>query len=112
LAKTLGVVLLGPEEPCGKGIHACSLSREEVKHIAVIGPQQLGAQLEGSKDFSKEFMVSHNIPTAAYKSFNQENLEEGLSYLETQNLPIVLKADGLAAGKGVLICERSEEHTS
>src|SRR5690606_12270214 len=74
-------------------------------HIPVIGPQQQGAQLEGSKDFSKEFMFRHNIPTAAYQSFDQSNLEEGIAYLETQKLPIVLKADGLAAGKGVLICE-------
>lgn len=109
LANNIEIILIGPEEPLVKGIHDYFLSREDVKHIAVIGPQQLGAQLEGSKDFSKEFMVRHNIPTAAYKSFNQENLEEGLSYLETQNLPIVLKADGLAAGKGVLICETLED---
>lgn len=109
LANNIEIILIGPEEPLVKGIHDYFLSREDVKHIAVIGPQQLGAQLEGSKDFSKEFMFRHNIPTAAYKSFNQENLEEGLSYLETQNLPIVLKADGLAAGKGVLICETLED---
>ncbi len=109
LGNNIEIILIGPEEPLVKGIHDYFLSREDVKHIAVIGPQQLGAQLEGSKDFSKEFMFRHNIPTAAYKSFNQENLEEGLSYLETQNLPIVLKADGLAAGKGVLICETLED---
>jgi phosphoribosylamine--glycine ligase len=68
-----------------------------------------GAQLEGSKDFSKQFMIRHGIPTAAFRSFNKENLEEGLSYLETQKLPIVLKADGLAAGKGVLICESLDD---
>src|SRR5690606_33449133 len=71
--------------------------------------QAEGAKLEGSKDFSKEFMFRHNVPTAAYKSFDKNNLEEGLAYLETQNLPIVLKADGLAAGKGVLICETLED---
>ncbi len=109
LANNIELILIGPEEPLVKGIHDYFLAREDVKHIAVIGPQQLGAQLEGSKDFSKEFMFRHNIPTAAYKSFNQDNLEEGLAYLETQNLPIVLKADGLAAGKGVLICETLED---
>ena len=109
LANYIELILIGPEEPLVKGIHDYFLAREDVKHIAVIGPQQLGAQLEGSKDFSKEFMFRHNIPTAAYKSFNQDNLEEGLAYLETQNLPIVLKADGLAAGKGVLICETLED---
>ncbi|NGM90215.1 phosphoribosylamine--glycine ligase, partial [Parapusillimonas sp. SGNA-6] len=88
-----------------KGIHDYFLSREDIRHIAIIGPQQQGAQLEGSKDFSKEFMQRHDIPTAAYRSFDRSNLEEGLAYLETQSLPIVLKADGLAAGKGVLICE-------
>jgi phosphoribosylamine--glycine ligase len=109
LENNIEIILVGPEEPLVKGIHDYFLGREDIKHIAVIGPQQLGAQLEGSKDFSKEFMFRHNIPTAAYKSFNQSNLEEGLAYLETQKLPIVLKADGLAAGKGVLICETLED---
>ncbi|PRD53843.1 phosphoribosylamine--glycine ligase [Sphingobacterium gobiense] len=103
------MILVGPEEPLVKGIHDYFLNREDVKHIPVIGPQQKGAQLEGSKDFSKEFMLRHEIPTAAYKSFDKSNLEEGLAYLETQKLPIVLKADGLAAGKGVLICETLED---
>lgn len=103
------MVLVGPEEPLVKGIHDYFLNREDVKHIPVIGPQQEGAQLEGSKDFSKEFMLRHNIPTAAYRSFDKTNLEDGLAYLETQKLPIVLKADGLAAGKGVLICETLED---
>ena len=109
LENNIELILVGPEEPLVKGIHDYFLNREDIKHIAIIGPQQLGAQLEGSKDFSKEFMFRHNIPTAAYKSFNQSNLEEGLTYLETQKLPIVLKADGLAAGKGVLICETLED---
>lgn len=109
LENNIELILVGPEEPLVKGIHDYFLEREDIKHIAVVGPQQLGAQLEGSKDFSKEFMFRHDIPTAAYKSFNQSNLEEGLTYLETQKLPIVLKADGLAAGKGVLICETLED---
>lgn len=108
LQNNIDIILVGPEEPLVKGIHDYFLERDDIKHIAIIGPEKLGAQLEGSKDFSKEFMARHNIPTAAYKSFNKENLEEGLAYLETQNLPIVLKADGLAAGKGVLICETIE----
>lgn len=105
LSNDVHMVVVGPEEPLVKGIHDYFLAREDLKHIPVIGPQQQGAQLEGSKDFSKEFMFRHNIPTAAYQSFDQSNLEEGIAYLETQKLPIVLKADGLAAGKGVLICE-------
>ena len=109
LENNIELIVVGPEEPLVKGIHDYFLSREDIKHIAIIGPQQVGAQLEGSKDFSKEFMFRHNIPTAAYKSFNQTNLAEGLAYLETQKLPIVLKADGLAAGKGVLICETLED---
>ena len=109
LENNIELIVVGPEEPLVKGIHDYFLSREDIKHIAIVGPQQAGAQLEGSKDFSKEFMFRHNIPTAAYKSFNQSNLEEGLAYLETQKLPIVLKADGLAAGKGVLICETLED---
>ncbi len=109
LKNNISLIVVGPEEPLVKGIHDYFLAREDIKHISIIGPQQLGAQLEGSKDFSKEFMFRHNIPTAAYKSFNQSNLEEGLTYLETQKLPIVLKADGLAAGKGVLICETLDD---
>lgn len=102
---SIDMVLVGPEEPLVKGIHDYFLSRVGIRHIPVIGPQKEGAQLEGSKDFSKEFMIRHQIPTAAFKSFDKTSLEEGLAYLETQKLPIVLKADGLAAGKGVLICE-------
>ncbi|WP_185218568.1 phosphoribosylamine--glycine ligase [Sphingobacterium mizutaii] len=109
LKNQVQMIVVGPEEPLVKGIHDFFLSREELKDIAIVGPQQEGAQLEGSKDFSKEFMIRHNIPTAAFKSFNKENLEEGLAYLDTQNLPIVLKADGLAQGKGVLIIDNYEE---
>jgi len=103
------IIVVGPEEPLVKGIHDFFLSREDLKGIAIVGPQQEGAQLEGSKDFSKEFMIRHNIPTAAFKSFDKTNLEEGLAYLDTQKLPIVLKADGLAQGKGVLILDSYEE---
>jgi len=109
LENDVNMVLVGPEEPLVKGIHDYFLNRDDLKHIPVIGPQQEGAQLEGSKDFSKQFMDRHGIPTAASRSFDKTNLEEGLAYLETQKLPIVLKADGLAAGKGVLICETLED---
>lgn len=109
LKNNVQMVVVGPEEPLVKGIHDFFLDREDLKHIPVIGPQMQGAQLEGSKDFSKQFMIRHGIPTAAFRSFNKANLEEGLTYLESQKLPIVLKADGLAAGKGVLICESLED---
>lgn len=109
LSNDINMVLVGPEEPLVKGIHDYFLAREDIKHIPVIGPQSEGAQLEGSKDFSKEFMFRHGVPTAAYRSFDKSNLTEGLQYLETQSLPIVLKADGLAGGKGVLICETLED---
>lgn len=109
LDKQIDMILVGPEEPLVRGIHDFFLSHPKASHIPVIGPQQKGAQLEGSKDFSKDFMIRHGIPTAAFRSFDQNNLEEGLKYLESQHTPIVLKADGLAAGKGVLICESIEE---
>lgn len=109
LENTVDMVLVGPEEPLVKGIHDYFLARADLRHIPVIGPQQQGAQLEGSKDFSKRFMVRHDIPTAASQSFTRTTLPEGLAYLEKQQLPIVLKADGLAAGKGVLICTTLEE---
>lgn len=109
LTNDVNMVVVGPEEPLVKGIHDYFLDRTDLKHIPVIGPQKEGAQLEGSKDFSKQFMNRHNIPTAASCSFDKSSLEEGLAYLESQSLPIVLKADGLAAGKGVLICETLED---
>lgn len=109
VANDVDLLVVGPEEPLVKGIHDYFLDREDVKHIPVVGPQKEGAQLEGSKDFSKKFMVRHGIPTAASESFTKDTHEEGLAYLETQKLPIVLKADGLAAGKGVLICENLED---
>ena len=103
------LVLVGPEEPLVKGIHDYFLADEKLKNIPVIGPQAEGAQLEGSKDFSKQFMFRNNIPTAASKTFTLDTLQQGLDYLPTAGLPIVLKADGLAAGKGVLICTTLEE---
>lgn len=109
IANAIGLVLVGPEEPLVKGIHDFFLADAQLKNVPVIGPQQHAAQLEGSKDFSKQFMQKHNIPTAAYKTFTKDTLQEGLSYLATAGLPVVLKADGLAAGKGVLICLTLEE---
>jgi phosphoribosylamine--glycine ligase len=88
------------------------LQDQALKHVAVIGPQKAAAELEGSKEFAKKFMIRHNIPTAAYESFTKENVEEGYQFLETLNPPYVLKADGLAAGKGVLILNDLEEAKS
>jgi phosphoribosylamine--glycine ligase len=109
LEQGINLVLVGPEEPLVKGVHDFFLADEQLKNIPVVGPQQEAAQLEGSKDFSKQFMQRHNIPTAAYKTFTKDTLQEGLTYLATAGLPVVLKADGLAAGKGVLICTSLEE---
>src|SRR5690606_20739831 len=104
LGNSITMIVVGPEEPLVRGIHDYFLSREDLKNIAIIGPQKAGALLEGSKDFSKQFMQRHQIPTASSKTFTKETLQEGLDYLDRHFLPIVLKADGLAAGKGVLIC--------
>jgi phosphoribosylamine--glycine ligase len=109
LNNNIALVLVGPEEPLVKGIHDYFLADEQLKSIPVIGPQAEGAQLEGSKDFSKQFMFRNNIPTAASKTFTLDTLQDGLNYLPSAGLPIVLKADGLAAGKGVLICTTLEE---
>jgi phosphoribosylamine--glycine ligase len=109
LSNQITMVLVGPEEPLVKGIHDYFLNNDQLKHIPVIGPQQEGAQLEGSKDYSKEFMFRHQIPTAQSKTFTKDNLQEGFTYLATAGLPVVLKADGLAGGKGVLICLTLEE---
>jgi phosphoribosylamine--glycine ligase len=109
LENSINMVVVGPEDPLVNGIHDFFLQDEAIKEIPVIGPEKLGAQLEGSKDFAKEFMFRHNIPTAGYKSVTNENLEEGLAFLESMKAPYVLKADGLAAGKGVLIIEDLEE---
>ncbi len=103
------LVLPGGEEALVKGIYDYFLANENLKHIPVIGPSKLGAELEGSKSFAKKFMVKHKIPTAAYLEITKQNLEEGKKYLQQSSLPIVLKADGLAAGKGVVICNSHEE---
>ncbi|PCE66545.1 phosphoribosylamine--glycine ligase [Sediminicola luteus] len=101
----IDLVLVGPEDPLVNGVHDFFLGDDELKHIPVIGPQKAAATLEGSKDFSKRFMARHSIPTAAYQSFTAETLEAGKQFLETLAPPYVLKADGLAAGKGVLILD-------
>lgn len=109
LENNIELVVVGPEDPLVKGIHDFFLNDDTLKKIAVIGPEKYAAQLEGSKEFAKEFMMRHNIPTAGYKSFTSENLEEGHQFLETLNAPYVLKADGLAAGKGVVILNDLQE---
>lgn len=109
LANGIDLVLVGPEEPLVKGIHDYFLADEELMNIPVIGPKKDGAQLEGSKDFSKIFMEKYNIPTAASQTFTVDTLKQGLTYLKHHPMPVVLKADGLAAGKGVLICTTLEE---
>lgn len=103
------MIVVGPEDPLVLGIYDFFKNDELLQHITVIGPSKLGAQLEGSKEFAKEFLVKNNIPTAAYASFTKETVEEGCSFLETLQSPYVLKADGLAAGKGVLILQNLEE---
>jgi len=103
LAHAITMVVVGPEDPLVNGIYDFFMEDKELKHVAVIGPQKAAAQLEGSKEFAKEFLYRHNIPTAAYESFTKDNLEAGYAFLETLKPPYVLKADGLAAGKGVLI---------
>ena len=103
------MVVVGPEDPLVKGIYDDLLSDPRTKDVPVIGPSKAGAVLEGSKDFAKAFMKRHNIPTAAYETFDGEHLEEGLKFLETLQAPYVLKADGLCAGKGVLILDTLDE---
>src|SRR5690606_8601930 len=103
LDKEIDMVVVGPEDPLVHGVHDFFLNDDAIKHISVIGPQKVAAQLEGSKEFAKEFLFRHNIPTAAYQSFTKETVEKGYAFLETLNPPYVLKADGLAAGKGVVI---------
>jgi phosphoribosylamine---glycine ligase len=107
--KNIDMVVVGPEEPLVKGIVDFFKNQPTLAHIPIIGPSQKGAQLEGSKDFSKKFMERHGIPTAASKTFTKDTLTEGIAFIQTQSLPVVLKADGLAAGKGVLICETYED---
>ena len=108
-AQDIDLLVIGPEEPLVKGLVDYLHAQVGMEQLLVVGPSQLGATLEGSKDFSKQFMLRNGVPTAAYATFHAHQLAEGLAYLEKQSLPIVLKADGLAAGKGVLICESLEE---
>ena len=109
LSHQINMVVVGPEAPLVDGIHDFFLADNTLKNIPVIGPKKDGALLEGSKKFSKQFMEKHNIPTAKYQSFTDETLQEGKEFLSTLNPPYVLKADGLAAGKGVLILDSLEE---
>ena len=105
LKEKVEMVVVGPEDPLVKGIYDFFLNDADLRNIPVIGPSTVGAQLEGSKEFAKEFLFRHNIPTAAYDSFTAETVEKGCQFLETLQPPYVLKADGLAAGKGVLIIQ-------
>lgn len=109
LEKKIDLVVVGPEVPLVAGLHDFFLSDDDLKQVKVVGPQREGAQLEGSKDYAKAFMQRHNIPTAKYLTVTAQNLDEGLSFLETMQAPYVLKADGLAAGKGVLIIDNLPE---
>jgi len=109
LSQHIDMVVVGPEDPLVNGVHDFFLEDDQLKNIPVIGPQKAAAELEGSKAFAKAFMERHNIPTAAYQEFTAENLEEGYRFLESLNPPYVLKADGLAAGKGVLILQDLQE---
>jgi phosphoribosylamine--glycine ligase len=109
LTNGINMVVVGPEEPLVRGIYDFFLNDPALQRIPVIGPSREGAQLEGSKDFAKAFMHRHNIPTASYRTFTSATLTKAFSYLETQTPPYVLKADGLAAGKGVLIINDIEE---
>ena len=109
IEKSIDLVIVGPEEPLVRGIVDFFKSDDELKHVKIFGPSSDGSKLEGSKDFSKEFMFRNKIPCAKSKTFNKNNLSEGISFLEKINPPYVLKADGLAAGKGVLILDDLEE---
>ena len=109
VAEEIDMVVIGPEDPLVKGIYDNLKADERTKNVPVIGPSKAGAVLEGSKDFAKAFMQRHNIPTARYQTFDGEHVQEGLAFLETLEAPYVLKADGLCAGKGVLILPTLEE---
>lgn len=112
LEREVNMIVVGPEDPLVQGIFDFFKGDIALQHIAIIGPSMKGAQLEGSKEFAKGFMERHNIPTARYKSITTETLEEGFEFLETLTAPYVLKADGLCAGKGVLIVPTLEEAKS
>jgi phosphoribosylamine---glycine ligase len=105
VSHNISMVIVGPEQPLVEGIHDTFLADETLRHIPVIGPVKSGAMLEGSKDFAKHFMQKYNIPTAGFKTFNRDQLNDGLAFLASKQPPFVLKADGLAAGKGVVICD-------
>lgn len=109
LENQIKLVVVGPEVPLCAGLHDFFSSDDSLKNVLVVGPHQYGAQLEGSKDFAKEFMMRHQIPTAKYLAVTSESLQDGLAFLKTMKAPYVLKADGLAAGKGVLIITELEE---
>ena len=109
LREEIGMVIVGPEEPLVKGIVDFFAADASLKAIPVIGPSASGARLEGSKAFSKKFMERHRIPTATYREFDSGNYADGITYLQQHSLPVVLKADGLAAGKGVVICQNMIE---
>ncbi len=109
LDNNINMLVVGPEVPLVEGIHDYFLNDDTLKHIPVIGPQKKGAMLEGSKDFSKAFMMRHNIPTAAYKTFTKDTISDGVVFINSLKAPYVLKADGLAAGKGVIITDSSLE---
>jgi phosphoribosylamine--glycine ligase len=108
----IDMVIVGPEEPLVNGIYDYFQADEQLKKVGIIGPSKFGAQLEGSKDFAKAFMARHAIPTAKYGTFTAETITQGLSFLDTMKGPYVLKADGLAAGKGVLILSDLDEAKS
>lgn len=112
LENNIDIVVVGPEDPLVKGVVNFFAEDAELKNIPVVGPDKVGAQLEGSKDFSKQFMFRHNIPTAGYLSVTSENIAEGVEFLKSLKAPYVLKADGLAAGKGVLILNDLDETIS
>jgi phosphoribosylamine--glycine ligase len=112
LDKDISLVVVGPEAPLVDGIREYLLADERLAKLKIVGPGKEGAKLEGSKDYAKHFMVKHGIPTAESKTFTKETLEEAKNYLKTRKMPIVLKADGLAAGKGVIICHNLKEANS
>ena len=112
LENNISMMIVGPEDPLVKGIYDFFVNDPDTKHLQVIGPSAAAAQLEGSKAFAKSFMQKYNIPTAAYNEFSYDNYDDGIKYIENHSLPIVLKADGLAAGKGVLICESNADALS
>jgi phosphoribosylamine--glycine ligase len=105
----ISLILVGPEDPLVNGVYDFFSNDKETSHVTIIGPSAIAAQLEGSKAFAKAFMKKNNIPTASYEEFSKDNYEDGTTYIKNHSLPIVLKADGLAAGKGVLICQNHQD---